>query len=464
MNIHPNSLEARDIAHVLHPYTNAAIHEKDGPLVISHGEGIYVVDSDGKRYIEGLGALFCASLGFSEQRLVDAATRQMKKLPYYHSFGGKTHETAVELAERLIALAPVRMSKVFFANSGSEANDTAMKLVWYYHNAIGKPRKKKIISRFRAYHGVTIASASLTGLPNNHRDFDLPIDRVIHTDCPLHYRYANKGESEEEFATRCADSLERMIQEEGADTIAAFFAEPLMASGGCIVPPPTYYEKIQAVLRKYDDLLIADEVICGFGRTGNMFGCESFGIEPDMISMAKQLSAAYQPIAALMINEKIYSAIREESEKIGTFGHGFTYGGHPVATAVALETLKIYEERDIVGHVRSVMSAFQSSLRGFANHPLVGDARGMGLIGTLELVKDKSTKEPFDPAWGVATHVGRCAQEYGLITRSLGDTVNFCPPLIITNEQISEMFSLISRALDETQRWLESGRPLLKAS
>jgi 4-aminobutyrate---pyruvate transaminase len=464
VNIHPNSLEARDIAHVLHPYTNAAIHEKDGPLVISHGEGIYVIDSDGKRYIEGLGALFCASLGFSEQRLVDAATRQMKKLPYYHSFGGKTHETAVELAERLIALAPVRMSKVFFASSGSEANDTAMKLVWYYHNAVGKPRKKKIISRFRAYHGVTIASASLTGLPNNHRDFDLPIDRVIHTDCPLHYRYANEGESEEEFAMRCADSLERMIQEEGADTVAAFFAEPLMASGGCIVPPPTYYEKIQAVLRKYDVLLIADEVICGFGRTGNMFGCESFGMKPDMISMAKQLSAAYQPIAALMINEKIYSAIREESEKIGTFGHGFTYGGHPVATAVALETLKIYEERDIVGHVRSVMSGFQSSLRGFANHPLVGDARGMGLIGTLELVKNKSTKEPFDPSWGVAAHVGRCAQEYGLITRSLGDTVNLCPPLIITNEQVSEMFSLVGRALDETHRWLESGRPILQAS
>jgi 4-aminobutyrate--pyruvate transaminase len=464
VNIHPNSLEARDIAHVLHPYTNAAVHEKDGPLVISHGEGIYVVDSDGKRYIEGLGALFCASLGFSEQRLVDAATRQMKKLPYYHSFGGKTHETAVELAERLIALAPVPMSKVFFASSGSEANDTAMKLVWYYHNAVGKPRKKKIISRFRAYHGVTIASASLTGLPNNHRDFDLPIDRVIHTDCPLHYRYANEGESEEEFATRCADSLEWMIQKEGADTIAAFFAEPLMASGGCIVPPPTYYEKIQAVLRKYDVLLIADEVICGFGRTGNMFGCESFGMKPDMISMAKQLSAAYQPIAALMINEKIYNAIREESEKIGTFGHGFTYGGHPVATAVALETLKIYEERDIVGHVRSVMPGFQSSLRGFANHPLVGDARGMGLIGTLELVKHKSTKEPFDPAWGVAAHVGRCAQEYGLITRSLGDTVNLCPPLIITNEQISEMFSLIARALDETYRWLESGRPTYSAA
>jgi 4-aminobutyrate--pyruvate transaminase len=459
MSFRPNSLEARDIAHFLHPYTNAVVHEKEGPLVMSHGDGIYVVDSEGKRYIEGLGGLFCASLGFSEARLVDAAMRQMKKLPFYHSFGGKSHETAVELAEKLIALAPVPMSKVFFATSGSEANDTAMKLVWYYHNAIGKPDKKKIISRLRAYHGVTIGSASLTGLPNNHRDFDLPIERVLHTDCPLHYRYATEGESEEGFATRCAESLEQMIQREGPDTVAAFFAEPLMASGGCIVPPPTYYEKIQAVLRKYDVLLIADEVICGFGRTGNMFGCESFAIKPDMMSVAKQLSAAYQPIAALMINQKIYDAIRVESEKIGTFGHGFTYGGHPVATAVALETLKIYQERDIVGHVRSVMPGFQSRLHSLAGHPLVGHARGMGLIGTLELVKDKSTKEPFDPSWGVAAHVGRRAQAHGLITRALGDTVNFCPPLIITNDQISEMFARAERAMDETYAWVKAGRP-----
>jgi 4-aminobutyrate---pyruvate transaminase len=458
MTIRPNSLEARDVAHVLHPYTNAVVHEEEGPLVISHGDGIYVVDTDGKRYIEGLGGLFCAPLGFSEQRLVDVAARQMKKLPYYHSFGGKTHEPAIELAERLITLAPVPMSKVFFANSGSEANDTAIKLVWYYHNAIGRPHKKKIISRMRAYHGVTVASASLTGLPNNHRDFDLPIDRIIHTDCPLHYRYAMEGESEEAFASRCAQSLELLIEKEGPDTIGAFFAEPLMASGGCIVPPPTYYEKIQAVLRKYDVLLIADEVICGFGRTGNMFGCESFGIKPDMISVAKQLSAAYQPIAALMINEKIYDAIRIESEKIGTFGHGYTCGGHPVAAAVALETLKIYEERDILNHVRSIMPGFQSALQGFADHPLVGNARGMGLIGTLELVKDKSTKEPFNSAWGIAAHVGKRALAHGVITRALGDTVNFCPPLIITGAQISDMFARVRLAMDETYAWVKAGR------
>ncbi|MEH2512833.1 4-aminobutyrate--pyruvate transaminase [Nitrobacteraceae bacterium AZCC 1564] len=455
MGIRPNSIEARDVAHVLHPYTNAIVHEKEGPLVISHGDGIYVVDNDGNRYIEGLGGLFCASLGFSEKRLVDAAIQQMQKLPFYHSFGGKSHETAIELAERLIALAPVPMSKVFFANSGSEANDTAIKIVWYYHNAIGKPAKKKIISRMRAYHGVTIASASLTGLPNNHRSFDLPIDRILHTDCPHYYRYANPGETEEEFATRCADSLEQLILREGPDTVGAFFAEPLMASGGCVVPPPTYYEKIQAVLRKYDVLFIADEVICGFGRTGNMFGCETFGIKPDMISMAKQLSAAYQPISALMINEKVYRAIASESGTIGTFGHGFTYGGHPVATAVAVETLKIYEERDIVGHVRSIAPAFQAGMRELRNHPLIGEARGTGLIATLEVVRDKATKEPFDLSQGVAAYAGKRAQANGVITRALGDTVNLCPPLIITAAQIEDLLARIKLSLDETLAWVK---------
>jgi 4-aminobutyrate--pyruvate transaminase len=448
-----NSLEARDAAFVLHPYTNASQHLKDGPLVIAKGEGIYIIDSDGNKYIEGLGGLFCASLGFSEQRLVDAATRQMQELPFYHSFGGKSHETAIELAERLIRLAPVPMSKVFFANSGSEANDTALKLVWYYHNAIGKPEKKKVISRWRAYHGVTIASASLTGLPNNHRDFDLPIDRILHTDCPEYYRYGLPGETEEEFASRCAASLEDLILAEGPDTIGAFFAEPLMASGGCIVPPPTYYEKIQAILKKYDILLIADEVICGFGRLGTMFGSESFGLQPDMITMAKQLSAAYQPISALMVNEEVHAAIVAESEKIGTFGHGFTYSGHPVATAVALETLKIYEERDIVGHVQNVSRLFQRRLQALSDHPLVGNARGRGLIGTLELVRNKETKEPFKPADGIAIHAGKRAQVHGVVTRALGDNYSLCPPLIITEAQINDMFDRSERALDDTYTW-----------
>ena len=350
------------------------------------------------------------------------------------------------------------MSKVFFANSGSEANDTAVKLVWYYHNSIGKPRKKKIISRLKAYHGVTVAAASLTGLPNNHRDFDLPISGILHTECPSFYRFGLPGESEEEFATRCASSLEQLIEKEGADTIGAFIAEPILVSGGCIVPPKTYYDKMQAVLAKHDILFIADEVICGFARTGNMFGCETFGIRPDMMTMAKQLSAAYQPISALMINEKIYRALVSESEKIGVFGHGFTYGGHPVAAAVAVETLKIYEERDILGHVRSISPGFQARLQELGRHELVGQARGTGLIGTLELVKNKSTRENFEPSEGVALHAGNRAQAHGVITRGMGDNLNLRPPLIITEEQIDDLINRVKLALDDTLDWLSTRR------
>ncbi|HTZ79299.1 MAG TPA: aspartate aminotransferase family protein [Stellaceae bacterium] len=458
MSTRSNSAQARDIAYHLHPYTNLSVHEKEGPLVIARGEGIYVFDDAGNRYIEGLGGLFCASLGFSEARLVEAATRQLRTLPFYHVFGGKSNAPGIELAERLIELAPVPMSKVFFANSGSEANDTAVKLVWYYHNAIGKPQKKKIIARLRGYHGVTVAAASLTGLPNNHRDFDLPIAGILHTDCPGYYRYGEAGESEEDFASRCARSLDAMIQHEGPETVGAFIAEPVMVSGGCILPPRSYFEKVQQVLRKYDILLIADEVICGFGRTGNMFGSETYGLKPDMITMAKQLSAAYQPISAIMINEKIYRAAVAESEKIGTFGHGFTYGGHPVAAAVALETLKIYEERSIVDHVRSVSPRLQDGVRRLGRHPLVGEARGVGLVAGLELVKDKATRETFAPADAVAAYAARRAQAHGVITRGLGDVVNLCPPLIIDQNEIDDLLTRIERALDDTLDWAREKR------
>jgi len=454
------TLHSADIGAQIHPYTNLSLHQDTGPMVITRGEGVYVYDDKGKRYLEALAGLFCVSLGFSNKRLADAADRQMRTLPFYHSFGGKATEPSVRLAQRLLAMAPVPMSKVLFANSGSEANDTALKIAWYYNNALGRPLKKKIISRTRAYHGVTIATASLTGLPNNHRDFDLPIDRILHTDCPLHYRYAQPGETEDAFATRCAHSLEQLILSEGPDTVAAFIAEPLMASGGVIVPPAGYYEKVQAVLRKYDILLIADEVICGFGRTGNMFGTETFALQPDIITLAKQLSSGYLPISALMVNEKIYRAMVEQSRKIGTFGHGFTYSGHPVCAAVALETLKVYEEERILDHVRRITPQFQRRLADLAGHPLVGDARGIGLIGAVELVADKSSKASFPPTAGMAQHAGNRALAHGVLTRALGDTVNMCPPLIIEPQQIDELFDGIAAGLDDTLEWVRaSGAP-----
>ncbi|MEX2618296.1 MAG: aspartate aminotransferase family protein [Alphaproteobacteria bacterium] len=443
---HPNSPESRDIATLLHPYTNLAKHEETGPTIMRRGKGIWVYDDGGKGYIEGMAGLWCTSLGFSEDRLVAAATKQMQELPFYHLFASKSHHPAIELAERLLAISPVPMSKVFFANSGSEANDTVVKLVWYFNNALGRPEKKKIISRLRGYHGVTVASASLTGLPANHTDFDLPIHNILHTLCPHYYRYGEKGESEEAFATRMADSLEEQILEEGPETVAAFIAEPVMGAGGVIVPPKTYFEKIQAVLRKYDILFIADEVICGFGRTGNMFGTETYRLKPDMITMAKALSSAYMPISAIMMTDRLFDVVSANSDKVGTFAHGFTYSAHPVPAAVALETLKIYEERDIVGHVRNVMGRFQQRLQQCAAHPLVGEVRGVGLIGALELVQDKATKKPYEPAFGA--FVGEAAQQNGLISRPLGNAIALCPPLIISESEIDEMFDRLEKALE----------------
>ncbi len=456
---HPgNSPASRDKAFVVHPYTNLKVHDTEGPVIITEGKGVHVYDDTGKEYIEGMAGLWSTSLGFDEPRLLEAATRQMKKLPYYHIFASKSHNPGIDLAERLVGMAPGKMSHVFFANSGSEANDTAIKLVWYYNNALGRPEKKKIVSRVKAYHGVTIASASLTGLPANHRDFDLPIANILHADCPHHYRFAHEGESEEDFATRLAEQLDRQIQDEGPDTVAAFIAEPLMGAGGVIVPPKTYFEKIQKVLRKHDVLLIADEVINGFGRTGNMWGCETYGLEPDMVTVAKALSSSYLPISALLVSEPIWQAMIRESEKIGTFGHGYTYSAHPVAAAVALETLDIYAERDIVSHVREVAKPFQKRLHGFADHPLVGETRGAGLIGAAELVADKAEKTPFDPVGKVGTYLFKAAHKHGLILRNMGDTIAFCPPLIIEKPQVEAMFDRFAAALDETLEWVDAER------
>ncbi|HYD31983.1 MAG TPA: aspartate aminotransferase family protein [Azospirillaceae bacterium] len=443
-----NSAASRDKANVLHPYTNLKVHETTGPLIIERGKGVYVYDDTGRDYIEGLAGLWSTALGFDEPRLVEAAVRQMRQLPFYHLFGHKSHEPGIDLSEKLIQTAPVPMSKVLFANSGSEANDTVIKLVWYYNNALGRPEKKKIIGRVKGYHGVTVATASLTGLPNNHRDFDLPIARILHADCPHHYRFGLPDESEEAFARRLADNLEKLILAEGPDTVAAFFAEPVMGAGGVIVPPTTYFERIQAVLKKYDVLMIADEVICGFGRTGNYWGSQTFNIKPDILTCAKALSSSYLPISAALVSDPIYQACVAESEKIGIFGHGYTYSGHPVSAAVALETLKIYEERDIVGHVRAVAPRLQEGLRRFKDHPLVGEARGVGLIGAVEIVRDKATREPYEAKLGIGARIAALAQEQGLIQRAMGDTVAFSPPLVINEAEIDEMLARFGRALD----------------
>jgi len=442
----------RDLSFHLHPATNLRAVQAEGPLVITRGDGVYVYDDEGKRYLEGMAGLWCASLGFSERRLAEAAYRQMCELPFYHSFAGKVPAISTELAERLIGMAPAAMTKVLFANSGSEANDTAIKLAWYVNNALGRTQKKKIISRQRAYHGVTIASGSLTGLTFAHTDFDLPIARILHTDCPYFYRGAQQGESEEAFAERLASNLEQLILREGPDTVAAFFAEPVMGAGGVIVPPATYFDLVQPILKKYEVLFVVDEVICGFGRTGHMFGSQTFNLQPDIMTLAKALSAGYVPISANLVSGAVYDVLLAQSDKLGIFGHGYTYSSHPVPAAVALETLKIYDEVDIVAKVRKVGPRMQAGIRSFADHPLIGEARGIGLIGAVEIVRDKATKESFDPKAGVAAFLVRRAQHHGLILRSMpGDIVAFCPPLIVSEAEIDEMLAGFSKALDDTR-------------
>ena len=442
MTVQPNSIEARDATYHLHPYTNARKMEAEGSLILEEGEGIYVTDNTGKRYIEGLSGLWSVAVGFGEQRLVDAATEQLKKLPYYHTFAQKSHTPSVELAEKLIDMAPVPMSKVFFTNSGSEANDTVVKLIWYRANAMGQPEKKKIISRIKGYHGVTVASASLTGLPYNHMSFDLPLPGILHTGCPHYGGFAQEGESEEQFVARLAQELDDMIQAEGPDTIAAFIGEPVMGAGGVIVPPAGYWDAIQAVLKKYDILLIADEVICGFGRTGKMFGCETMGIEPDVMVLSKQLSSSYMPISAVLVNDRVYQPVADESDRIGVLGHGYTGSGHPVGAAVALENIKIIEERDLVGNAARLEALFLDRLNALTGNPLVKEMRGIGLIGALELHQQGD-------AVGVAGGAMSAAcMERGLIVRNLGDTVALCPPLIITEAQMNEMFDIYADALN----------------
>jgi 4-aminobutyrate---pyruvate transaminase len=452
-----SNYETRDVEALLHPMTNLNVHRVAGPLILERGEGIYVIDTQGKRYIEGLAGLWSTALGYGNEELADAARDQMSKLPFTHLFGGRSHEPAIELAEKIKALAPCPTSKVFFTSSGSETNDSQIKLAWYYNNAIGRPKKKKIISRMRGYHGVTIASGSLTGLPTFHADFDLPIAGILHTDCPHYYRYAEPGETEADFASRVVARLEALIEREGSDTIAAFIAEPVMGAGGVVVPPETYFEKIQAVLQKHDIAFIDDEVICGFARTGNWWGSQTFGAKPTTVSIAKAITSAYFPLGALTVPENVYEAMVVESRKIGVFAHGFTYSGHPVGCAVALATIAIYERIDIVGHVRRVAPTFQNRLHALANHPLVGESRGVGLLGGIELVKDKLTRQSFDGKLGVGAKVVAIAQEEGLICRSVnGDTIAICPPLIIKDDEINELYDMLEKALDGTYIWAKS--------
>ena len=448
------NLQVRDLDSVLHPYSPLHKLRDMGPLILDHGKGVFIYDTQGNEYIEGMAGLWCTGLGFGDEEMIEAADRQMRALPYYHQFSGKGTEPAIELAEKLKEIAPVPISHVFYTSSGSEANDTQIKLAWYYNNALGRPKKKKIISRVKAYHGVTLMAASLTGLPANHMDFDLPFDGILHTDCPHHYRFGNEGESEAEFVARIAANLETLIEKEGGDTIAAMIAEPVMGAGGVIVPPENYFAAIQPILEKHDILLIADEVINGFGRTGEWWGSQSMGMKPHTISAAKQLTSAYAPLGAVMIPSFMMEALESQSEKIGVFGHGYTYGGHPLGCALGAKAIEIYQKRNILEHVRSLIPLFEKRLSALKEHPLVGEVRNSGLMGGVELVADKVTKRSFDPKQGVGAQTAMFLQSHGAILRAIGDTIALCPPMVIKEDELNALFDRLELALDDAEGWV----------
>lgn len=454
MNTPLTNTQMRDVNALLHPYTDATALRQTGPLVIDRGRGVRVWDDQGHEYIEGMAGLWCCGLGFSDEELIEAAREQLGRLPYYHLFAGRSYEPAVELAEKIKELAPGNMARVIYQSSGSEANDTQIKLQWFYNNARGKPEKKKIISRIKGYHGVTIATASLTGLPNNHRDFDLPIERIVHTSCPHYWKAGRDGESEAEFVARLVADLEELIAREGPDTIAAMIAEPVMGAGGAIVPPQGYFEAIQPVLAEHDIALISDEVITGFGRTGNWFGAQTMNMVPQTISMAKQITAGYVPLSAVALNQEIAEAVEANSHKIGTLGHGFTYGGHPLGCAVGVKALEIYQRRDILGHVNTVAPHMHRLIEKAAEHPLVGEGRACGLVGALELAPPG--RKGFDQPGKVGARAAAELMERGVILRGIMDSLAMCPPMIITEAELDEMFAPVEAALDATMAWAKA--------
>ncbi|MBB3386228.1 MULTISPECIES: aminotransferase [unclassified Rhizobium] len=439
---------------VIHPFTNLEALKTKPPLVMKTGKGVFVANDDGAVYLEAMAGLWCVSLGFSEPRLADAAYRQMSELPFYHIFMSSSHAPADRLARELIDRAPSNLTRVFFSTSGSEANETAIKLVWKYNNLRGKPNRKKIISRKDGYHGSTTMAASLCGLPNMHDGFDLPAAISRHTDSPHYWRYAAAGETEQEFSKRLAHSLEALILSEGPETIGAFIAEPIMGAGGVIVPPEGYFEAIVPVLKKHGILLIADEIICGFGRTGEYWGSDLYGLRPDILTCGKQISSGYQPISATLLTEELYDALAEETGRAGGLSHGFTHSGHPVCAAVALEAIKIYDERKIVEHVKDIGHYLQDRLREtFLGKPFVGEVRGIGLLAAVQLSPDRTPLTTFAQSAGAI--LSSRALEEKIIVRGVKDSIVMSPPLIIDRDQIDTLVKGLAAAHEATVRVLE---------
>jgi L-2,4-diaminobutyrate transaminase len=446
-----SDLHGMDLTSHLHPYTNFADLAAHGPTILSGGSGVWVRDSAGRTYIDAMSGLWCCDVGYGREEIAEAIARQARELPFYHTFFGMANEPAIRLADRLKHMVPWPIARVFFGLSGSDANDTQIKLIWLYNTLRGKPQKTKILSRRMGYHGITLGASSLTGLPAVHAHMNLPLPGFLHLSTPHHYRYAAPGMSEAEFVAALVQELERTIEAEGADTIAAFFAEPVMGAGGVLVPPAGYFPAMQAVLRKHDILFVADEVICGFGRLGQPWGSLALGIEPDMVTIAKGLTSGYAPLSAALISEKVWSVLAAHEDLLPQLNHGFTYSGHPLCAAAAHANLDIMEREDLFGRAAETGTYLQSRLREtFGDHPHVGEVRGIGMIAALEVVVDRETRAVLPPELKLPLKMFRRMLDRGVIARTVGASgIALCPPYVIEREEIDTALGVIRDTIDE---------------
>jgi putrescine aminotransferase len=439
--------QAADAAHFLHPFTDFQSLAKKGSRIITKAENIYLTDSEGHRILDAMSGLWCVNVGYGQQALIDAATRQMSELPFYNAFFQTATPPAIELAELLAQVTPPQFRHVFFSGSGSEGNDTVVRMVRRYWDILGQPQKQVIISRHNAYHGSTVAGASLGGMSAMHAQGGLPIPGIEHIQQPYWVEHG-QGMSREEFGLVAARWLEEKILAIGPERVAAFIGEPVQGAGGVIIPPITYWPEIQRICDKYGVLLVSDEVICGFGRTGRWFGCETMGFRPDLMTFAKGVTSGYVPLGGVMVGDRVAQALIERG---GEFEHGYTYSGHPVACAVALANIRLIREQRLVERVHDDVGPYLAeAFAALRDHPLVGDAETCGLMGALLLVKDKAGLKPFAPEVGIGMVCrGHCFRE-GLIMRAVGNRMIIAPPLVITRAQIDEMMDLIRRCLDLT--------------
>lgn len=449
-----NELTAWDRDHFFHPSTHMGQHARgETPnRIVTGAEGVYIVDRAGRRSLDAFAGLYCVNVGYGRKKIVDAIAAQAAALPYYHAYVGHGSEPSIRLAKMIIDRAPMGMSRVFFGLSGSDANETNIKLAWYVNNVLGRPEKKKIISRWRGYHGSGLMTGSLTGLSAFHNLFDLPKPPILHTEAPYYFRRCDRAQSEEEFSQYCAERLEEMIVAEGPDTIAAFIGEPVLGTGGIVPPPKAYWDKIQPILAKYDILLIADEVITGFGRLGAMFGCDRYGIKPDLITIAKGLTSAYAPLSGVIVSEKIWRILEKGSDEFGAIGHGWTYSSHPLCAAAGVANLELVDEMALIDNARDVGTYFRKALGdALGHHRHVGEVRGEGLMAAVEFVKDRDDRAFFDPTEKVGARVAAALLDNGVIGRAMpqGDILGFAPPLCLTRQEADVVVQAAVKAVRE---------------